>query len=367
MGVCRLLGGQVWDDMRFVRNVEKLLSVDGEDLTLRLNEDDLITPGLIDFHGHFWSPAASTPFGVDSSKMFMEGIIGGVDAGSFGSSNWKIANSYWQKDCDMKIKSFISILPEGLSIFPPVNPTRPEKINTNNLVEFIQQNVAGGNLLGTKVQLGWLSYKDIDTDRQLLKIARNVADKTNTNIMVHISGQCIDIEETVSYLGFGDIITHIYSGFDNTVLTEKGTVSNAIHKAHQKGILFDVGHAGKHFSWKVFNIAYAEGVSFDMLGGDITVKSWKNKIDFKVYDLFHLLSGFLNYGVQIDEVFRAVITTPAKFMGFHPNIDERCLVLRKRASDSELTDGVGGSVKCRFEYGPELFVDRGKVIRKNSN
>jgi len=192
-----------------------------------------------------------------------------------------------------------------------------------------------------------------------------VADKTDTNIMVHISGQCIDFEETVSYLSVGDIITHIYSGFKNTILSETKTVSDAIHKAREKGILFDIGHAGKHFSWKVFKAAYGQGVKFDMMGGDITIKSWKNKNDFKIYDLFHLVSGFVNYGIDLDEIFRAVITNPAQYMKVDICIDKQLLVLKKRAANSELTDGMGDSVKCQFEYSPCLFVDSGNVILRN--
>ena len=363
MGVCRLLGGKIWNGMKFEQNREKQIHTkEDKDIVLALHEDDLITPGLIDFHGHLCSPSTISPFGVDSNKMYEEGVIGGIDAGSFGSNNWELADNFWKNNCKMKVKSFISILPEGLSIFPPTKPTRPEEIDIDNLIECIQRNKPEGNLLGTKVQLGWLSYKDMENDRHLLKIAREVADKTNTNIMVHISGQCIDFEETVSYLSSGDIVTHIYSGFENTILTDRGTVSQAVRKARGKGILFDVGHAGKHFSWKVFKTAYGEGVPFDTLGGDITVKSWKNKTEFKIYDLFHLLSGFLNYGIQIDEVFRAVITNPAQYMKISMDIDKQCLVLKKRTTNTELTDGLGDSVQCDFEYGPYLFVDGGNVI-----
>lgn len=365
MGICRLLGGRIWDGFKFVKNDEKAILInDDKDMTITLHEDDLITPGLIDFHAHLWSPATISPFGVDPSKMYEEGIVGGVDAGSFGGNNWEVADNYWQNDCKMKIKSFMSILPEGLAIFPPTQPTRPEDIDVNHLIESIQSNKKKGRLLGTKVQLGWLPYKDIATDRHLLKIARAVADKTATNIMVHISGQIIDFEETVFYLSAGDVITHIYSGFDNTILTQTGTISDAIQQARKKGVWFDIGHAGKHFSWEIFKTAYNQGVCFDTMGGDITIKSWKNENDFKIYDLFHLVSGFLNYGINIDEVFRAVITNPAAYMKIDMDIDKRCLVLRKKLSRTELTDGLGESVKCQFEYGPRLFVDSGDVILK---
>lgn len=366
MGYCRLLGGKIWNEIKFVQNNEKIIKInENDDITFVLHENDLITPGLIDFHCHLWSPATISPFGVDEGKMYAEGIVAGIDAGSFGCDNWEVADRYWGNDCKMKIKSFMSILPEGLAIFPPIHPTRPEDVNIEDIVKCIKKNNAGGRILGTKVQLGWLNYKDIATDRKLMQIAKEVADRTDTNIMVHISGQCIDIKETVSFLKAGDIITHIYSGFDNTIM-KNGKVSPVIHEAQRRGVIFDVGHAGKHFSWEVFKSAYDEGIYFDTIGGDIIAMSWKNTSNYKIYDLFHLLSGFLNYGVDLDEVFRAAIFNPGRYMGIKMDIDENCLVLARKASDSVLTDGAGGSVHCNYEYKPSLFINNGKVILKES-
>ena len=128
--------------------------------------------------------------------------------------------------------------------------------------------------------------------------------------------------------------------------------------------MFDVGHAGKHFSWDVFQKAYDQGVGFDTLGGDITAFSWKNREKFKIYDIFHLLSGFLNAGVSKEEVFRALITNPARYMGRKTELKKQCLVLKKRNGDSELSDGMGESRKCTYEYVPTLFLKDKKTVYK---
>lgn len=76
-------------------------------------------------------------------------------------------------------------MPEGLTIVPPINPTKPDDINIGDFVNVIL-NDKSGNILGTNVQLGCLNYKSVDTDRKLLRKTIEVADRTNIKIMVHI-------------------------------------------------------------------------------------------------------------------------------------------------------------------------------------
>ncbi len=363
MGYTVVKGGLLWQKDHFVRNEEYCLQTDGPDSQLVLGEEDLITPGIIDFHLHLWSPATRTPFGVPAEQMFAQGVIGGLDAGSFGADNWDVADRFWSNAGPLKVKSFASILPEGLAVFPPVDPPRPENLDVEDMIRKINEK-KNENFLGIKIQLGWLSYKDEETDREMIRQARYMADRTGTRIMVHISGTYMQMDELMSFFRKGDIITHLYSGFKNTILQEDGTVHPAVWEAAKRGVLLDVGHAGKHFSWEVFRKAYAQGLGFDTLGGDITINSWKNMEKFRIYDQLHLIAGMENAGVPRDEVFRAVITNPAEYLGIGTDLKDHCLILRKVPGNRPLGDGQGQEVICRFEYEPAVFVNNHKVIYK---
>lgn len=364
MGNLHILGGKIWDKDKFVANKETVYIVNEEDCIISLDDDDLITPGVIDFHLHLWSPATISKFGIEQEKYFAEGVIGGAEAGSFGCDNWHVADRFWRTCSNLKVKSFLSILPEGLAIAPPVNPTKPENVNIEDLVNVIL-NDKTGNILGTKVQLGWLNYKSEETDRKLLKLAREVADRTNTNIMVHISDECISIEETTSMLKKGDVITHVYAGFKNTILDKDGKVSKCVFDAAERGVLMDLGYAGKHFAWKVFKQAYSDGLKFDTMGTDMVNASYKDNSLFQVYDIFHMASGFLNYGVDLDEVFRALTISPANYLGIQQDITKQCLVLKKVYSDTELLDGMKESIQCKYEYKPLMFINNNDIILKS--
>lgn len=364
MGFYSIRGGKVWKGGTFQANKELNYELPKEnDHTICLDEQDLIIPGLVDFHAHLWTPAAATPFGLSAEKHYAEGILGGLDAGTYGVIDWEESNQYWQNACDLQIKSFVSLLPEGLTIFPPKTPTLPDHISTDDYVELINRNKAGGKILGTKFQLGWLNYKSEETDTIMIQKAREISDRTGTHMMIHTSGQCMKASESAKYMMKDDIITHPYSGFENTILDENGNVRKEVMDAKERGVLFDVGHAGKHFSWDVFKKAYAQGLKFDTIGGDMGEMNYRTP-NWTIYDLYHVISGFLNYGIELDECFRAVIDTPCKYLDFKADLTNHCVILKKVYGETVSGDGVGNTVPCKYEYRPALVMHNGKLYRK---
>lgn len=363
MGQWRIEGGNIWKERDFAANQEITMEVGLErDCTIRLQEDDLILPGLIDMHAHLWAPPARSPFGVEGNRYFSDGFVGALDAGTYGVNDWEEAEKYWQQFSNLRIKSFLSILPEGLTVFPPVTPTLPEEINTDCYVEVISAHP--GQALGVKVQLGWLPYKSAETDEALMRLCREIADRSETHMMVHISGQCMNARDSANFLHKGDILTHPYSGFANTILDDRGNVLPEVFAARDRGVLFDMGYAGKHFSWRVFRQAYAQGLKFDTLGADLVEMSHRTP-GSKVVDQFHILSALLNFGVSRQEVFQALVTNPAQYLGFPLSYHNQCVVLRRQEVDYEMVDGQVEGYTCSFLYVPVLVIQNGQLLKNH--
>ena len=364
MGQWRIVGGSIWQERDFAANHEIVMEVRQEpDRVICLHEDDLILPGLVDMHAHIWAPPARSPFGVEGNRYFAEGFVGGLDAGTYGVDDWEEAEKYWQRFSNLRLKSFLSILPEGLTIFPPVTPTLPEEIDPERYVEIISAHP--GQALGVKVQLGWLPYKSAETDTALMRLCREIADRSKTHMMVHTSGQCMDARDSANFLQKGDILTHPYSGFANTILDEPGNVLPEVFAARERGVLFDVGYAGKHFSWRVFRQAYTQGLKFDTLGADLVVMSYRTP-GSKLVDQFHILSALLNFGVSRKEIFQALVTNPASYLGFHLTYQNQCVVLRRQELDFEMIDGQGESYSCSFLYSPVLVIQDGQLLKNRT-
>ena len=158
-----------------------------------------------------------------------------------------------------------------------------------------------------------------------------------------------------------DIITHIYSGFPNTILDERGKVRRAIWDARDRGVKFDIGHAGKHFSWDVFQRAYGEGLKFDYMGGDLGYGNYRNE-NFPIYDQFHAISGFLNAGVPLDEMFRTVISNPQAYLGTAADLNGCCLILKRYNGETAAGDGLKKFIPCKYEYRPSYFINQGRLF-----
>lgn len=361
LGIWTIKGGKLWNGTSFEDNAEIIRVLPGEaDRALCLESEDLILPGVIDSHVHLWSPASVSRFGVDAERLYAQGVVGVVEAGSFGCRNWPSAGRYWTNSAKNTVKSFMHVIPEGFAVFPPNNLTRPEDIDADEVIAAIRADVTG-TLLGLKVHLGFLYYKSEETDRGQLQKARCVADETGKRLLVHISGSMLDIEEVLSYLKPGDIVTHMYTGFEKNIFSS-GRLSEAMLEAKERGIVMDVAHAAKHFSWNVFRMAYSQGLTFDTISSDLTAFSFWQPETNTLFDFYHLLSAFLAAGIDRDEVFRAATTVPSQIYDIPLNIEEKVLILKNTESVLPLSDGVGETLILPLEYRPFCFIDCGKII-----
>ncbi|MDR4946551.1 hypothetical protein [Neobacillus cucumis] len=353
MATWRFNGGLIWKENGFKENTSIDIQVsNSEDREIYLSESSLLVPGLIDFHCHIWAPGASV--GVTDTEYISSGVIGSVDAGTFGYDGWENADRLWQNS-PMEIRSWLSVLPEGLTIHPNPNPTKPEDISVERLIE--TASLAGNRLYGFKVRLGQIDAK---TDRGLLEVARNAAEKSGLKMMVHLTGSSLSIDEVVEILRPGDVLTHPYHGQKGHVLDEHGKVSAAFKQAVDRGLLLDVGQGSKHFSWKVFQqAAMKEGIKPNFISSDIVRNTWKKP---PVNDMSYIVSRFIAGGLTKEEVFSSVLDNASRFMGLELDYVNRILVLGADHSETQYSDSEGDSITGHIQYNPSIHINHGRVI-----
>lgn len=358
MAEMKITGGRRWENGVLTENSPIMIRTNFyEDMELELEENDMILSGFTDFHAHIWGPGVN--IGVSSELFYSEGVVACVEPGHFGYNVWDTADHHWRKHSPVAVKSFVSVLPEGLTKFPPRDTTRPEDISLERLEE-LYRNADPDRILGFKVVLGWT---DAENDRKLLRVGREIADRTNSRLMVHISNACVPFEETAKHMKRGDIVTHIFSGLRNNVLTETGRLHPEVRRLRDLGVIFDIGHAGEHFSWEIFRIATEEGIGFDTLGSDIITRAWKNEEQFFIRDFAHLFSGFANSGMSMEKLLASCTDTPNRIAGFPTySLQEKLLVLKAKKEKNRYYDGMGDYITGTIEYFPVLFVDDGYVV-----
>ncbi|QJX81174.1 hypothetical protein [Priestia megaterium] len=351
MGIWNFQGGSIWSEKGFIANDSTSIPVlQEEDKVIQLPDSSLILPGLVDFHCHLWGPGAE--IGVKDTQYLSSGVTAVADAGTFGYNGWEEADRYWQ-DSQLIVRSWLSALPEGLTNFPNPNPTSPENISLERILEVASS--AEDRLLGIKIRLGQV---DEATDRSLLKLARKAADRIGSRIMVHLTGTGLDIEEVTQYFNKGDILTHPFQGRNGNVLDANGKVRKEFLASVERGILLDIGHGRKHFNWQVFYKCLAEGIKPDTISTDLTSASW-GKIP--VYNMSYIISKMIVGGLSLDEAFKAVLVTAPKLMGIdnftsNPN---NLVVLDSTSTETAFPDVDGETVLGNINYQPRHLVFNG--------
>ena len=97
----------------------------------------------------------------------------------------------------------------------------------------------------------------------------------------------------------GDIYTHMYSGLRGEQ-DESGKVNPALWEARKRGVLFDVGHRGTSFAWRIAVPAVKEGWLPDVISTDLHVAS----MSAGMKDMPNVMSKFLALGLPFDEIVR---------------------------------------------------------------
>ncbi|HEH9399647.1 TPA: amidohydrolase/deacetylase family metallohydrolase [Aeromonas sobria] len=160
-------------------------------------------------------------------------------------------------------------------------------------------------------------------------------------LMVHVGNTPPELDEIVTLLGDGDLLTHCFNGKPNRILTPAGELRVAVREAMKRGLLLDIGHGGASFSFEVAELAIAQGILPHTISSDIYCK---NRIKGPVYSLAHVMSKFLAIGMTLEQVLACVT---------HQAADALRLTGKGRlevGADADLT---------LFEVasGPSLFMD----------
>jgi dihydroorotase len=97
----------------------------------------------------------------------------------------------------------------------------------------------------------------------------------------------------------GDIYTHCYSGLRHE-LDESGNLNPGMWEGRKRGVIFDVGHGGGSFAWRVAVPALKQGFLPDSISTDLHVGS----MNAGMKDMLNVMDKFLAMGVSVDDVIR---------------------------------------------------------------
>lgn len=265
----------------------------------------IVTPGLVDFHAHFYYQATDSGIPADLA-MIPNGVTAAIDAGCTGVSSCR--GFFAQLDrLNLKSKIALHVNPSGQATFQYPEPYYPEKWDAGRTAAVMEK--YGNRIAAFKMR----TSKNVvfNTGMRPFYAALEWAARFDRRLIVHVSDPPATQSEIASALRPGDIFCHVYQGKGETII-ENGHVVQAVLEARERGVLFDAAHGNSNFTFRIADQAMGQGFAPDIISTDLTSRTlYKSPI----LGLPFIMSKFLLIGMPLKEIIRAASTTPAKAAG----------------------------------------------------
>ncbi|MCY4555930.1 MAG: amidohydrolase/deacetylase family metallohydrolase [Chloroflexi bacterium] len=274
----------------------------------------LITPGLIDLHGHFYHGGNGSAVHADQTCLG-SGVTTGVDAGSAGFLNYGAMRDYVFPAHRTRLLAFLHIGAVGLAANRVLGGGLHDMriIDVEQTVQAIKENP--DFVFGVKVRMHYDAVARWNAHEAMAR-ARKAASEAGVRLMVHVSGTPIPLPDVLEHLGPGDISTHAFNGFPENMLDNSGKIRPEVRAAADRGVVMDVGHAGIHCDVEVVKAAMDQGVIPDTISTDVHIAP-AGRI---VYLMNDLVSKFHALGMPLADAITASTSRPAEILGLQDSI-----------------------------------------------
>jgi dihydroorotase len=322
-----------------------------------------ITPGLIDFHVHsYWGV---NPYGCDLDDLCLAtGVTTTMDAGSAGPVNLLGFRKLVYEKSKTRMLGFVALAQHGV-LNEPGELLSLGFADSDGSAQAVADN--RDISIGVKVRLHKKAIGE--NSHAALRLAIKAGEATHTPIMVHVGNTAIGMDEIAATLRAGDIITHCYTPQKPSIIDESGKLLIEVRKAKERGVIFDVGHAGGHFDFNLVRRAMGEGIVPDVISSDLHGRLSQPGFGV-VGDLLTTLTKFLSLGLSFDEIISKCTVDAARVVGWQDRIgslevgrEADIAVLQIIDEATKLRDSVGGEVTYNQRIAAQWTVRAGEVFQ----
>ena len=297
-----------------------------------------VTPGLIDIHVHVFAGTGEKGSYAGDNSVYPDGFTlraGVTTVADAGCAGWRNFEEFKTRIIDRsktRVLAFLNIVGNGMR----GGPWEQDLTDMAAVPAGVMALKYPGVIVGIKtahyagpewtpvehaVEAGTIASIPVMVDFGASKPERPVA------------------ELVTKKLRPGDIYTHVYSGLRGE-LDPSGQVNPGLFEGRKRGVIFDVGHGGGSFAWRIAAPAVKEGFVPDSISTDLHIGS----MNAGMKDMPNVMSKFLALGQPLAEVVRWSTWNPAREI--------------KQEGLGHLSVGAGADVAVlRLEEGRFGFVD----------
>ncbi len=265
-----------------------------------------VMPGLIDIHAHNYTGTGEPRSYAGDNSVYPDGFsyrVGVTTMVDAGGAGWRNFEDFKQRVIDRsktRVLAFLNIVGNGMRggayeqdlADMEVTPTADMARRHRGLIVGIKTAHYGGPEwapVERAVEAGTLADVPVMVDFGSNKAERPLA------------------ELVTKKLRPGDIYTHVYSGLRGEQ-DPSGRVNPALLEGRKRGVIFDVGHGGGSFLWRIAVPAVKEGFLPDSISTDLHVGS----MNAGMKSMLNVMDKFLAMGVPLDEVIARSTWNPAR-------------------------------------------------------
>lgn len=317
-------------------------------------------PGLVDFHTHLFRHGSQ--FGIDADLLLSSGVTTAADMGSAGWVNYPA-----MYECDLigkKVRtgSFLNISPIGQPGRGISEPLDAGAVSEEGIDKILTE--YPGKVRGLKVRLSRSIVKELGTGP--LRRAVELGEKFGLPVCVHTTDPPAPTDEVAAMLRPGDIYSHTYQGVGHHS-AETDEVLKGMLAAQERGVLIEVGNGRVNFDFPVAEKCIEAGLLPDIISSDATPQTYHNGP--AMWDLARVASKFLNMGVPIQNVVRAVTSTPARVLRMDhmigtvaPGFEADLALFRMKDDPITFCDSAGNERIGAEGLVPVMTIRSGRVV-----
>ena len=286
-------------------------------------DGNLITPGLIDIHSHVYRPSKMKVH-PDVAGV-LSGVTTVVDAGGADVDDFPIFERFIREKSKSTVYAFLNITQHLTSL--------QNAIEEQCMVKTIQSisEEYPGFIKGIKVSVdeNWVNPMGLSH----LEFSKRVARGVGIRLMMHI-GDFLGtgasklskknpleptpseiIEQAISTLERGDILTHVFTPRTGGVVDENERLLPSLTKAQCNGVTIDSAYGNGGFGFQRAEAVLKQGFVPDTIGSDVEIQASTSALRGGNRGLIEYLSFFFNLGFSLNEIIQMTTINPAKALG----------------------------------------------------